>query len=275
MSARDILQGMPPEFTYKEFTQELNKKEYKDLAIDNRRLCNERVLLRQRLCTFPYDKEVDNIVNEFLRNNLQYDLKDLCIEVEHNPENELLWCNGYSLKISIQVPEEGSVYKERIISSKKLLYNKVITDVNEINHKFSEAYNGYDFNHNFFATEIVRYNGPLNDGTIHGNLEDFLMNVVSDVDLYPMTNEKVSEIQNKVQSNDNKIILKLPYFDTYYEVYPHEYLVKAPYLLADSNDSLHYEISSYIPLSPHVIDKSACKWYLELAVYTRPNDEII
>ena len=273
MSARDILQGMPPEFTYKEFTQELNKKEYKDLAIDNRRLCNERVLLRQRLCTFPYDKEVDNIVNEFLRNNLQYDLKDLCIEVEHNPENELLWCNGYSLKISIQVPEEGSVYKERIISSKKLLYNKVITDVNEINHKFSEAYNGYDFNHNFFATEIVRYNGPLNDGTIHGNLEDFLMIAVSDVEIFPTTNEKLSE--NKIKSNDNKIILKLPYFDTYYEVYPHEYLVKAPYLLADSNDSLHYEISSYIPLSPHVIDKSACKWYLELAVYTRPNDEII
>ena len=275
MSARDILQGMPPEFTYKEFTQELNKKEYKDLAIDNRRLCNERVLLRQRLCTFPYDKEVDNIVNEFLRNNLQYDLKDLCIEVEHNPENELLWCNGYSLKISIQVPEEGSVYKERIISSKKLLYNKVITDVNEINHKFSEAYNGYDFNHNFFATEIVRYNGPLNDGTIHGNLEDFLMNVVSDVDLYPMTNEKVSEIQKKIQSNDNKIILRLPYFDTYYEVYPHEYLVKAPYLLADSNDRLHYEISSYIPLAPHVIDKNTCKWYLEMATYDRYNNTII
>ena len=75
--------------------------------------------------------------------------------------------------------------------------------------------------------------------------------------------------------SDNKIILKLPYFDTYYEVYPHEYLVKAPYLLADSNDSLHYEISSYIPLAPHVIDKSACKWYLELAAYTRPNDEIV
>ena len=46
MSARDILQGMPPEFTYKEFTQELNKKEYKDLFIDNRGLCTEKVLLR-------------------------------------------------------------------------------------------------------------------------------------------------------------------------------------------------------------------------------------
>ena len=275
MSARDILQGMPPEFTYKEFTQELNKKEYKDLAIDNRRLCNEKVLLRSRLYTFPYDKEVDNIVNEFLRNNLQYDLKDLCIEVEHSPENELLWCNGYILKISIQVPEEGSVHKERIISSKKLLYNKVLADANEINRKFSEAYNGYDINQNFFVTEIIRYNGPFNDGTIHGNLEDFLMNVVSDVDLYPMTNEKVSEIQKKIESNDNKIILKLPYFDTYYEVYPHEYLVKAPYLLADSNDSLQYELSSYIPLAPHVIDKSTCKWYLELAAYTRPNDEIV
>ena len=275
MSTRDILQGMPPEFTYKELAQELNKKEYKDLAIDNRRLCNEKVLLRSRLYTFPYDKEVDNIVNEFLRNNLQYDLKDLCIEVEHSPENELLWCNGYILKISIQVPEEGSVHKERIICSKKLLYNKVLADVNEVNRKFSEAYNGYDINQNFFVTEIIRYNGPFNDGTIHGNLEDFLMNVVSDVDLYPMTNEKVSEIQKKIQSNDNKIILRLPYFDTYYEVYPHEYLVKAPYLLADSNDRLHYEISSYIPLAPHVIDKNTCKWYLEMATYDRYNNTII
>ena len=82
----------------KESMQELNKKEYKDLFIDNRRLCTEKVLLRRRLCTFPYDKEVDTIVNEFLINNLQYNLKDLCIEVEHSPENELLWCNGYILK---------------------------------------------------------------------------------------------------------------------------------------------------------------------------------
>ena len=101
------------------------------------------------------------------------------------------------------------------------------------------------------------------------------MIAVSDLEIFPTTNEKLSEIQKKIESNDNKIILKLPYFDTYYEVYPHEYLVKAPYLLADSNDSLHYELSSYIPLAPHVIDKSTCKWYLELAVYTRPNEEII
>ena len=274
MSTRDILQGMPPEFTYKELAQELNKKEYKDLAIDNRRLCNEKVLLRSRLYTFPYDKEVDNIVNEFLRNNLQYDLKDLCIEVEHSPENELLWCNGYILKISIQVPEEGSVHKERIISSKKLLYNKVLADANEINRKFSEAYNGYDINQNFFVTEIIRYNGPFNDGTIHGNLEDFLMNVVSDVDLYPMTNEKVSEIQKKIQSNDNKIILKQPYLDKYYEVYPHEYLVKAPYLYADCSN-FRYAISSYIPLVPHEIDKNTCNWYLEMATCDRYNNEII
>ena len=78
--------GITPEHNYKEFVQELNKKEYKDLSIDNRRLSVEKVLLRHRLCTFPYEKEVDNVVNEFLRNNLQYDLNDL-LEVEHNPEN--------------------------------------------------------------------------------------------------------------------------------------------------------------------------------------------
>ena len=266
--------GITPEHNYKEFVQELNKKEYKDLFIDNRRLSVEKVLLRHRLCTFPYEKEVDNVVNEFLRNNLQYDLNDLCINVSKDEDcyNEGL---NHILKISIHAPEEGNIRKERIICSKKLLYNKVLADVNEVNRKFSEAYNGYDINQNFFVTEIMRYNGPFNDGTIHGNLEDFLMNVVSDVDLYPMTNEKVSEIQKKIQSNDNKIILRLPYFDTYYEVYPHEYLVKAPYLLADSNDRLHYEISSYIPLAPHVIDKNTCNWYLEMATYDRYNNTII
>ena len=266
--------GITPEHNYKEFVQELNKKEYKDLSIDNRRLSVEKVLLRHRLCTFPYEKEVDNVVNEFLRNNLQYDLKDLCINVSKDEDcyNERI---NHILKISIHVPEEGNIHKERIICSKKLLYNKVLADANEINRKFSEAYNGYDINQNFFVTEIIRYNGPFNDGTIHGNLEDFLMNVVSDVDLYPMTNEKVSEIQKKIESNDNKIILKLPYFDTYYEVYPHEYLVKAPYLLADSNDSLQYELSSYIPLAPHAIDKNTCKWYLEMATYDRYNNTII
>ena len=71
--------GITPEHNYKEFVQELNKKEYKDLFIDNRRLYTEKILLRRRLCTFPYDKEVDTVVNEFLINNLQYDLKDLCI----------------------------------------------------------------------------------------------------------------------------------------------------------------------------------------------------
>ena len=51
------------------------------------------------------------------------------------------------------------------------------------------------------------------------------MIAVSDLEIFPTTNEKLSEIQKKIESNDNKIILKLPYFDTYYEVYPHEYLV--------------------------------------------------
>ena len=50
------------------------------------------------------------------------------------------------------------------------------------------------------------------------------MIAVSDLEIFPTTNEKLSEIQKKIESN-NKIILKLPYFDTYYEVYPHEYLV--------------------------------------------------
>ena len=265
--------GITPEHNYKEFVQELNKKEYKDLSIDNRRLSVEKVLLRHRLCTFPYEKEVDNVVNEFLRNNLQYDLKDLCINVSKDEDcyNERI---NHILKISIHVPEEGNIRKERIICSKKLLYNKVLADVNEVNRKFSEAYNGYDINQNFFVTEIIRYNGPFNDGTIHGNLEDFLMNVVSDVDLYPMTNEKVSEIQNKIQSNDNKIILRQPYLDKYYEVYPHEYLVKAPYLYADCSN-FRYVISSYIPLVPHEIDKNTCNWYLEMATYDRYNNTII
>lgn len=259
------------EYSYK-FEQELNKKEYKDLSIDNRHLYIEKVLLKHRLCTLPYEKEVVNVVNEFLRNNLQYDLKDLCINVVDIPEEEDHYGNGggmsHILKISINVPEDGNIRKERIICSKELLYRKVLTDVNEINHKFSEAYNGHNVNQNFFVTELIRYNGPLNDGTIHGNLEDFLMLVIADEEVFPMTNEKILEIQKKIQSNDNKIILRLPYFDKYYEVYPYEYLVKAPYLYTDSN-VFAYENLSYVPIVPHEIDKSACNWYLDLASFSR------
>ena len=102
----------------KEFVQELNEKAYKDLFIDYRRLSVEKVLLRHHLCTFPYEKEVDNVVNEFLRNNLQYDLKDLCINVSKNEDCYNSKGVSHILKISIHAPEEGNIRKERIICSK-------------------------------------------------------------------------------------------------------------------------------------------------------------